>query len=208
MDRRQALVGNRALPSQATGAAIFADISGFTPLADKLMRSLGSHLGAEELIGALNRVYEALVAQVDQYAGSVIGFAGDGLTAWFDENPLAGSNVAMAPAAALRAVGCALAMQNAMRAFHALWIRGGGTAAMGLKVAVAAGEVRRFLAGNPRIQVIEMLAGPPLVRVGAAAQLARDGEVLLDACAASLVENQALMRERRFLPEATSGSPR
>jgi adenylate cyclase len=202
MDRRQALVRNRALPSRATGAALFADISGFTPLADTLMRSLGPHLGAEELIGALNRVYEALVAQVDQYGGSVISFAGDGLTAWFDENPLAGSNVAMAPAAALRAVGCALAMQTAMREFHTLWIGGGRTAAIGLKVAVAAGEARRFLPGSPRIQVIEMLAGPPLVRVAAAAQLAHDGEVLLDACAASLVENQALMRERRFLPDS------
>jgi adenylate cyclase len=208
MDRRQALAENRTLPPRSAGAVLFADISGFTSLADTLTRSLGPHLGAEELIGALNRVYESLVSEVDHHGGSVISFAGDGLTAWFDQNPLTGLSGTMMPAggitgvdleaATLRAVGCGMAMQNAMRSFHTLWIAGGRTAAMGLKVTVAAGGSRRFLVGDSAIQVIEMLAGAPLTRVGAAARVARDGEILLDALAAASLEKQAVMGERRF----------
>jgi class 3 adenylate cyclase/tetratricopeptide (TPR) repeat protein len=198
MDRRQSLASGLPLPARATGAALFADISGFTSLADTLIRSLGPHEGAEELIGALNRVYEALVAEVDRYGGSVTGFAGDGFMAWFEA-----AHGGDLKAAALRAIACGLAMQNAMNTFHALWIRRrGGSAALGLKVAVEAGEALRFLAGEPVIQVIEVLAGPSVARLGRAAQVARDGEVLLGPNGISLVGEQVPTGERRLFPDS------
>src|SRR5690242_19049708 len=92
MDRRRALACAYPLPRRANGAVLFADISGFTVLADTLVRSLGPQLGAEELISALNRIYDALVTEVDRYGGSVVSFAGDGLTAWFGRTPFAGSS--------------------------------------------------------------------------------------------------------------------
>jgi len=39
-DRRQALAEGVALPDRMVGAALFADISGFTPLTEALARAL------------------------------------------------------------------------------------------------------------------------------------------------------------------------
>jgi class 3 adenylate cyclase len=53
-DRRQAIARGEALPDRAYGAALFADISGFTPLSEALGRMLGRRRGAEELTRQLN----------------------------------------------------------------------------------------------------------------------------------------------------------
>ncbi|MBC8078339.1 MAG: hypothetical protein H7Y32_19825, partial [Chloroflexales bacterium] len=45
-DRRHALVRGVDLPARALGAALFADISGFTPLTAMLVRALGPQRGA------------------------------------------------------------------------------------------------------------------------------------------------------------------
>jgi class 3 adenylate cyclase len=84
-DRRLALVRGEALPEHTRGAALFADIAGFTPLTEALERALGHRRGAEELTRQLNRIYTALIAEVDGYGGSVIDFAGDSLMCWFDD---------------------------------------------------------------------------------------------------------------------------
>jgi class 3 adenylate cyclase len=86
MDRRQALAQRRTLPERSSGAALFADISGFTPLTELLVRLLGPQRGAEELPRRLNEVYDALIAEIDRYGGTVLGFAGDAITCWFDED--------------------------------------------------------------------------------------------------------------------------
>jgi hypothetical protein len=41
IDRYLALVNGTTLPDRTHGAALFADISGFTPLTDALVRNLG-----------------------------------------------------------------------------------------------------------------------------------------------------------------------
>ena len=46
-DRRRALAGGFELPDRVRGAALFADISGFTPLTEALVVELGPQLGAE-----------------------------------------------------------------------------------------------------------------------------------------------------------------
>src|SRR6185295_5190978 len=85
-DRRYALAHGSDLPDRTTGAALFADISGFTPLTEALMLALGPQRGAEELTGWLNKIYDALVAQIESYRGSVISFSGDAMTCWFDDH--------------------------------------------------------------------------------------------------------------------------
>ena len=49
IDRRHALARGQTLPERAEGAALFADISGFTPLTEALALELGPKRGAEEL---------------------------------------------------------------------------------------------------------------------------------------------------------------
>jgi hypothetical protein len=60
MDRRQALATGVALPRHSEGAAIFADVSGFTSLSHDLAQEPGPQRRAEEPTRQLNHVYGAL----------------------------------------------------------------------------------------------------------------------------------------------------
>jgi hypothetical protein len=46
-DRLRALVSGKSMPDHTNGAALFADISGFTPLTEVMRNSLGPRRGAE-----------------------------------------------------------------------------------------------------------------------------------------------------------------
>nr|MBA3530304.1 AAA family ATPase [Ardenticatenales bacterium] len=168
MDRRHALATGIPLPARTQGAVLFADIAGFTPLTETLTRELGPRRGAEELPRQLNLIYDALIREVDRYGGSVIDFAGDAITCWFDQDT------------GRRATACGLAMQEAMRAFATVELPSGSTAAMAMKVAAASGVVQRLLVGDPQVQLMDVLAGATLTRMAAAEQVAQKGEVVLD----------------------------
>ena len=58
------------MPDRVRGAALFADISGFTPLTEALADELGPQRGAEELTAHLNRVFHALIDELDRYGGA------------------------------------------------------------------------------------------------------------------------------------------
>ncbi len=167
-DRREALGRKAALPDRTRGAALFADISGFTPLTEALSRTFGPRRGAEELTGHLNGVYDAIIAEVDRFGGSVIAFAGDAITCWFE-----GDNGLIASASAL-------AMQAAMLPFAEVRLPGSGTVGLAVKAAVSSGPARRFMVGRPEIQVIDVVAGGTLAHMAAAGHAARRGEVMLD----------------------------
>jgi adenylate cyclase len=173
-DRRIALATGTSLPDRSTGAALFADISGFTPLTEVLTQAFGPRRGAEALIQQINAVYEALLGTVDDYAGSVVGFAGDAVTCWFDDGGASATG-------AQRAVACAQAMQTAMGAFAALPHPAGGALALSVKVAVATGQAGRFLVGDPQTYQLEVLAGEVIDRMATAEHLARAGEIVVDA---------------------------
>jgi predicted ATPase/class 3 adenylate cyclase len=190
-DRRLALAQGSELPERSDGAALFADISGFTSLTEALVRALGPQRGAEELAGRLNVVYDALIAETDRYGGSVIGFSGDAITCWFAE----GGDGDTAPAQ--RAVACALAIQRTMGQFAAISIPDVGTVGLAIKVAVTAGPARRFVVGDPQIQLVDALAGETIARLGTAERLAERGDVLLDeACIAALGEGVSVQEWR------------
>lgn len=188
IDRRHALASGVPIPDRGHGAALFADISGFTPLTEALARALGPRRGAEELTAQLNRLFDALIAPVDTYGGTVVGFSGDAITCWF-----AGE----AASAGRRAVAAALAMQNAMRSFAGLPLPGGTTVTLAMKAAVATGAARRFVVGDPELHVIDVLAGTTLERLAATEHVARSGEVLICAVTAAALHDDLLPAERR-----------
>jgi class 3 adenylate cyclase/tetratricopeptide (TPR) repeat protein len=165
-DRRVALSRGQSLPDRTIGAVLFADISGFTPLTEMLSKKLGPQRGAEEVTHQLNRIYGALIAQVHNYRGSVINFSGDAITCWFDGDD------------GRRAATCALAMQKTMLQFQTMQTMV-GIVSISIKAGVAAGPVRRFLVGKPRIRAVETLAGSLLDRVATAENLAQKGEILV-----------------------------
>lgn len=84
MDRRHALASGRPLPNRMWGAALLADISGFTPLTERLARDLGMRRGSEEITRLLNRVYDAILEELHRCGGSAISFSGDAITCWFE----------------------------------------------------------------------------------------------------------------------------
>ena len=136
-DRRHALARGKDLPDRAAGSALFVDISGFTPVAEALAAELGPQRGAEELTLYLNQVYDALIAELDRFQGSVIGFSGDAVTCWFDGD------------IGLAAATCALQMHGAMRQFSTISLATGEEFPLTVKAGVAAGEASRFLVGAP-----------------------------------------------------------
>jgi hypothetical protein len=91
-------------------ASTFADISGFTPLAEKL--AVNDARGVEELTVILNRVFEALISAAELHGGRVVKFGGDALSIVWPaiEDELA--------AATGRAIEAAFAMQAALAEAH------------------------------------------------------------------------------------------
>lgn len=208
MDRRHALACNRDLPASAQGTALFADISGFTPLAQALASQLGPQRAAEELTFFLNQVYDALIAQVHAYGGSVIGFVGDAITCWFEE-PTASVGLAGTSASgpryslsALAAIACATAMQAAMTPFAAITVARGVTSALHIKIGMAAGPARRYCVGDPDIQQLDVLAGETLRRMSQAEGQARRDEILADESVALPLQDVLLIHEWRVHPES------
>ncbi len=167
MDRRRSIASGQVLPDRTVGAALFADISGFTPLTEALLKSYGPKRGAEELTQQLNRIYDDLVLEVHHFGGSVLAFSGDAITCWFDGDD------------GLRATACGLAMQQAMGQFVSIKTPAGDVFSFAMKVAVAAGPVRRFQVGEPQIQYIDTLAGATLERMAMAEHHAKKGEVVV-----------------------------
>src|SRR3989338_2168639 len=83
---------------------LFADVSGFT--------SLSERLDPEDVHALINRAFELMLAEIHRYEGTVNQFLGDGLMALFGA-PIAHE------APAQRAAPAALAMQRALAAYRA-----------------------------------------------------------------------------------------
>ncbi len=184
-DRLAALARNQTLADRATGAALFADISGFTPLTEALASELGPQRGAEELSLQLDKVYDKLIGAVHHYGGSVIGFSGDAITCWFDADD------------GRRAIASAVLMQRMLAFQDVPRTPGGKVFRISIKVAVTTGPVRRFVVGRPDIQAMDVLAGGILDRLAAAEHQAQQGEVVVSAAALAPFSAQALIREWR-----------
>ncbi len=85
----QATVGHRPLPLPCSeslrGAVLFADVSGFTELTQRLQQSaLGPTRGAEELNTILSDYFDALITSFHVHGGDVVSFSGDAMTVLFE----------------------------------------------------------------------------------------------------------------------------
>ncbi|HEX2782622.1 MAG TPA: tetratricopeptide repeat protein, partial [Ilumatobacteraceae bacterium] len=166
-DRRRALSEGRELSDRVWGTALFADVSGFTPLTEALAHELGPQRGAEELTAHLNRVFHAVIDDVDRYGGEVIYFGGDAITCWLDGDD------------GRRGTACGLAIQRTMSSVGTIRTPAGTEVILSIKVAVAVGSARRFVVGDPAIQLIDVLAGRLVDELADAERLAGKGEVVL-----------------------------
>jgi class 3 adenylate cyclase/tetratricopeptide (TPR) repeat protein len=183
-DRRRALASGVDMPDHVRGAALFADISGFTPLTEALAAELGPQRGAEELTLHLNRVFQALIDALARFGGHVICFSGDAITCWLDADD------------GLRATACGLAMQEALHRQSDVVTPGGLRVRLAMKIAVAVGPARRFVVGDPAIQLIDVLAGRLIDTLAVTEQQALPDEVVLAASALDALTGRVSARPR------------
>lgn len=192
-DRRQAIAVGDNLARRMKGAALYVDVSGFTPLTEALVNLYGPQRGAEELTSHLEHVYDTLIDQLHRYQGSVIGYSGDAITCWFHEDD------------GHRAIATALGMQAAMKQLAAIPLQSGKTVSLAVKVAVVVGEGQRMLVGDPNIQLIDLLGFPVVEQLAAAAKVAYSGEIVVDEETGTRLQDELIFGEKRNVPDSSRG---
>jgi class 3 adenylate cyclase len=150
---------------QLAAAVLFADISGFTALTERLAQTGPS--GVEELTELLNGCFGQLVELVADHGGDVVKFAGDALLAlWAADEDL--------PTLTAQAASCGLAMQQVLRAGELA----AGTR-LSMRIGVGAGRVSAAHLGGERGRWEFVVGGPAVMQTCGVEQLARPGDVLL-----------------------------
>jgi class 3 adenylate cyclase/tetratricopeptide (TPR) repeat protein len=177
-DRAAALAGMTTLPETMEGSVLFADISGFTALLEKLAAQLGPTEAADQLTTQINLVFAALIDQVEQFQGVVVSFGGDALSCWFHLDN------------GRRATACALAMQAAMAKFTQIELADGTVVTLALKVGLTSGTVRRLAVGDPAIQRLDVMAGAAMLELGAVLQDLERGEIRVGSGALQQIEEE------------------
>ena len=144
-------------------AVMFADISGFTALAEQLAQR-GS-AGAEQLSALINRSFERLLSIIAAHDGHAVAFAGDALLAvWSGE--VDGLAVAVR-----RAEACGRMVQAGL---HDLRKR--EEASVSLRIGIGAGRVAALRVGGTNGRWYLLICGPSLDQAGFAQRRAgRDG---------------------------------
>ena len=150
---------------------MFADISGFTPLAEAL--AVNGARGAEELNTILNQVFESLITTIESHGGQVVYFDGDALSLVWPHVPQD-----MIPTI-WRALQAAFAMQSTIAGFTII-PTSQGEFDLQMKIGVSVGEVLEVHAGGELDRVEYVLAGKPMTNMSQAERLAYAGEIVVD----------------------------
>jgi class 3 adenylate cyclase/predicted ATPase len=172
-----------AIGEQFLGALLFADISGFTPLAERL--SQRGPAGAEDLSTILNDAFGRLTATIAEHGGDTVKFAGDALLALWPADPAATDPAAALQAAALRAATCGLALQSALRDSKAA-----ADVALAFRIGIGAGTIDIMSLGGVYGRWELLVAGAPLHGASMALRHAQPGEVVLAPEAWALVAGE------------------
>ncbi|GAB4536251.1 MAG: adenylate/guanylate cyclase domain-containing protein [Anaerolineae bacterium] len=184
------VAGHPPQPGQVVvseGAVIFADVAGFTPMAERLARMMRGQdpqaeaRGAEELNRIINRAFSAMIAVIREYGGMITRFSGDALTAYFERPPDFSS-----PELVTSVLACAHAMQRAMAPFARVQVES-ETFSVSVKIGVGYGTAVILTVGDEKSDMEWVLAGPALETATSAENHATRGQVVLAPAAWSLL---------------------
>ncbi|QRN97216.1 AAA family ATPase [Archangium violaceum] len=149
------------------GAVLFADLTGFTALAEA-MNGAGPS-GAERLRGILDAFFSRLIDTLTAHGGDVLRFAGDAVVAlWPAESP------EDLPRAVRLAAGCAQAAQALIAGLEPV-----DGVRLRLKVGIGAGPVQLSDVGGEKGRWDFLVSGEPLLEMARAEHAAQPGEILL-----------------------------
>ncbi len=135
--KREPIPG-RVAGERCEGTLLFADVSGFTALSERLADQ--GPAGVETLTGHINAYFDTMVQILARSAGVVLKFAGDALLAYFPHQE-GGQHALWATRAAQR-------MMRAMVAFAAMETPA-GPVALRMKIGLATGPFIAAAVGSP-----------------------------------------------------------
>ena len=165
-----------SLAKRLEGTVVFADVSGFTRLSERLARK--GREGAEHLVDAINACFSALLADASSRGGSLLKFGGDAMLLWFDGDDHA-----------LRACGSAAAMRRTLRDVGR--IRAGASdVVLRMSVGVHSGAYAMFLVGGSHRELL--IGGSATTRVVEMEGLASAGQILVSPETAELLPHGCL----------------
>ncbi len=164
-------------------AALFADISGFSPLTEALADS-GSE-GPEELTRLLNSYFVPIINAIEAESGEVVKFSGDALMVLFpaELQPL--------PEALRRALQAAETLQSLLADKGALETSV-GEVRLEMKIGIGAGEVVAMQIGGLLGRWEYVVAGDPVLQATEAESQAKPGEIVLSPVARAQVHPEPL----------------
>eukprot|EP00736_Rhodelphis_marinus_P013681 Rmarinus@m.5624 len=178
--------GNLQLPSveSADGAVLFADISGFSRLGERLQQERGQAVSVEILNRIINHYFEKMIEICDLYGGDVVKFAGDALFVYFSTEMLG----ATLQCCAWRAVVCGQAIVTATADLAKNPTEYGDFGIVKVHCGVGAGNVRAYFVGKMQSRCEVVIAGEVLPQVSKAESLARADEVVVSPDAWDLIK--------------------
>eukprot|EP01114_Cavostelium_apophysatum_P003087 TRINITY_DN1281_c0_g1_i1.p1 TRINITY_DN1281_c0_g1~~TRINITY_DN1281_c0_g1_i1.p1 ORF type:complete len:1564 (-),score=458.03 TRINITY_DN1281_c0_g1_i1:93-4784(-) len=165
---------------------MFADISGFTPLTEKLA-SVGLE-GIEKLTAVLNSYFDKLVATIHEHGGDVVKFAGDAVLCCWPCSTRAGISGMI-----MLACQCAKALLKNLNDYS---VEGTGCV-LRLHIGVGAGEVSGINVGGEKSQFEFFISGQVLEQVSSCEKEAAPGEVFVSAVAWMLVDKGRLIGHQK-----------
>jgi class 3 adenylate cyclase/tetratricopeptide (TPR) repeat protein len=182
---------------QVDGTLVFADISGFTALTEKL--SAKGRIGAEEIIETLNRVFGGMIDAASARGADLLKFGGDALLLLF-----------RGEGHAQRACDAAVEMRTALREAAAV-PTSVGRLRLSMSVGIHSGDVFLFLVGEPTRELL--ILGDAATQTAEAEKSANAGEIVVSAGTASRIapdavkprEDGALLLRRRRPSRAPQG---
>jgi class 3 adenylate cyclase/tetratricopeptide (TPR) repeat protein len=160
-------------------AVLFADISGFTGLAEQLASRPGG--GAEEISRVLNAYFGRIADLVVAGGGDLLRLAGDAAVAMWH----AADGHAQMPDLVASAASCGLAIRDALQDQELHGSR------ISVRVAIACGDVVEVHVGGVDGHWEFLVGGEPLTAVSAALHRAAPGEVVVAAGSWDLIRERA-----------------
>ena len=146
---------------------VFADVSGFTRLSERLARR--GEEGAEQLVDAINTCFSALLAEAYGRGGSLLKFGGDAMLLLFYDQEEGQRH-------AVRACCAAAAMRRTLRDVGQIHT-GESNVVLRMSVGVHTGAYPMFVVGDSHREVV--IAGPAASAVVAMEGAASSGQILM-----------------------------
>ncbi|MDQ1455462.1 MAG: hypothetical protein QOH28_1082, partial [Actinomycetota bacterium] len=180
-----------------TGTMVFADLSGFTAMSERLSRH--GRVGAEEVTDAIGACFTELLAIAYDAGGGLLKFGGDALLLVFRRDHHAH-----------RAVWAAAAMRERLRVAGKLKTSAGNVS-LRMSVGVHSGTFDCFLVGSPSRELL--VIGPAASEVVAMEHGASAGQIVMspataatlpDACVGDPLEGGYLLRRAPNRPPAAA----